>query len=260
MSEALSPLRWAALGGAVFLAGIVDSLAGGGGLITIPAYLAAGVDPALILGTNKLASSLGTFVAAALYRRALKISWTALMPALVAAAAASWLGAVAATHADSSWLRPLLLAALPAIGWIVWSRRATGGQDRSGAFTPRARAVREAAAAAPVGLYDGFFGPGAGTFYALGLTRTAGYDLLSATARAKPLNLASNAAALGAFILAGRVDLRLGLSMAAAGVAGNVVGSRLGIHRGEKVIRPAVALVCAGLFLKLAWDASTGRP
>ena len=251
----LPPAALSVLGACVFLAGAVDALAGGGGLITLPAYLAAGLNPALVLGTNKLSSCLGTAVATIRYHRALKFSLKDFLPALAAAGLAAWLGARAAVLVDPKWIRPLLLAALPVVAWLVWSREDFGWQDESPRFSPAERRRREILVAAPVGAYDGFFGPGAGTFYALGFVRVCGCDLLGATARAKALNLLSNVAALGAFILARRVDWRVGLPMAALSVAGNWVGSHLGVKRGAAAIRPVVVLVCAGLFIKLLFDA-----
>ncbi|MDE2512326.1 MAG: TSUP family transporter, partial [Elusimicrobia bacterium] len=160
-----------------------------------------------------------------------------------------------AVRVDPKWLRPLMLVVLPLVSWLVWSRKDFGREDRSRRLPLRERRLREILVSAPVGAYDGFFGPGAGTFYALGLTRACGFDLLGATARAKALNLLSNLGALFAFAIAGRVNWRVGVPMAAAGVAGNWAGAHLGVRRGAAVIRPAVVLVCAGLFAKLLFDA-----
>jgi uncharacterized protein len=251
----MRPAAFAALGAGVFLAGIVDSLAGGGGLITLPAYLAAGLPPALVLGTNKLASSMGTSAATWRYHRSLKFPLKPFLPLLAAAAAASWLGARLATVVDPRWIRPMLLAALPVVSWLLWSRRDFGAADESRRLGAARRLRRGLLVAGPVGAYDGFFGPGAGTFYALGLVRAAGCDLLGATGRAKALNLTSNLAALAAFVAARRVDWAVGLPMACLSVAGNWTGARLGVRRGARVIRPAAALVCAGLFAKLLLDA-----
>ncbi|MFI5348240.1 MAG: TSUP family transporter [Elusimicrobiota bacterium] len=255
MTTGLSPSAFAALGACVFLAGVMDSLAGGGGLITLPAYLAAGLNPALVLGTNKLSSSMGTSVALVRYHRALRFSVKEFLPVLAAAALAAWLGARLAVLVDPKWLRPLLLAALPLLSWLIWSRRDFGRDDVSHRRASAERRNMGILVAAPIGAYDGFFGPGAGAFYALGLVRACGYDLLGATARAKALNLLSNVAALITFILAGRVAWRVGLPMAVLSVAGNWVGAHLGVRNGARLIRPVVILVCAGLFAKLLFDA-----
>ena len=251
---ALSPAALAVLGACVFLAGAVDALAGGGGLITLPAYLAAGLPPELALGTNKLSASIGTAAAIARYRRDVRFPLKEFLPVLAAAAAGAWLGARAAVLVDPSWLRPLLLAALPVVTWLVWSHRDFGHADSSGRLTQTQRRLRGMLTAGPIGLYDGFFGPGAGTFYALGFTRVCGYDLVGATTRAKTVNLLSSGAALFAFAAAGRVSWRVGLPMAVLSVAGNWVGAHLGARKGAAVIRPVVVFVCAGLFAKLLFD------
>jgi uncharacterized protein len=251
----LSPAAFALLGAAVFLAGVVDSLAGGGGLITLPAYLAAGLDPALVLGTNKLVSSTGTVVSVVRYHRALRFPLAPFMPVVAAALAGSWLGARAALLVSPDWIRPLLLAALPVVAWLVLSRRDFGSVDESGRLAASERTRRGAAVAVPIGAYDGFFGPGTGTFFALAFARWLKHDLLAATARAKILNLASNLSALAAFVAAGRVHWGVGLWMTAASVAGHWVGAHLGVRRGPAVIRPVVAAVCGGLFLKVLHDA-----
>lgn len=249
----MPPLRLALLGLLVFFAGIVDALAGGGGLITLPAYLAAGVDPALVLGTNKLASSIGTVASTARYGRALDVPWRPFAPVVAAAFLGSLIGARFTLLLDPSWLRWGLLVAVPVVGSLVW-RGGWGESDTSHRYSAAQRARRGAAAALPIGAYDGFFGPGAGTFYVVALTRACGWDLLHSTGRAKLLNLASNVSALAAFLWAGRLSPGLGLLMGAVSVGGNIVGSHLAIRGGARVIRPAVVLVCALLFLKLLRD------
>ncbi|MEK7388153.1 MAG: TSUP family transporter [Elusimicrobiota bacterium] len=246
------------LSACVFFAGVVDALAGGGGLITLPAYLAVGLNPALILGTNKLVSSLGTVVSTLRYHRALKFPLKPFLPVIGASLIGSWLGARAALRVDPSWIRPLLLAVLPVVAWLVWSRKDFGSLDESAGLSAQERLKRGMLAAAPIGAYDGFFGPGTGTFFALAFARWGRHDLLGATARAKILNLVSNLAALAAFIQAGRVHWRLGLALSVLSIAGHWFGSRLGVRRGAAIIRPVVALVCAGLFLKILLDALRG--
>jgi len=258
MIHGLTPGFFALLGACVFLAGIVDALAGGGGLITLPAYLAIGLPPALILGTNKLASSIGTAVSTARYHRALRLSLRPFLPVIAAALVGSWLGARLALLVDPSWIRPLLLAVLPVVGWMVWSRKDFGTLDESAHLTTQESRRRGLLVAFPIGAYDGFFGPGTGTFYALAFVRWCKHDLLGATARAKVLNLASNIAALAAFAWAGRLHWSLGLSLSVLSVAGHWVGSHLGVRNGARLIRPVVLLVCAGLFAKILLDAWRG--
>ncbi|MCR4295977.1 MAG: TSUP family transporter [Elusimicrobia bacterium] len=251
----LGPGATAFLGACVFFAGIVDALAGGGGLITLPAYLAVGLNPALVLGTNKLSSCLGTIVSTVSYHRALKFSIRDFLPVIAASTIGSWLGARGAILVDPSWIRPMLLMALPVVAWLVWSKKDFGSVDESGRLSAAERARRGVIVAAPIGAYDGFFGPGTGTFFAIAFARWGRHDLLGATARAKILNLVSNLSALGAFMWAGRLDWELGLSMSVLSIAGHWVGAHLGVKRGAALIRPVVALVCAGLFAKVLFDA-----
>lgn len=243
------------LGACVFFAGVVDALAGGGGLVTLPAYLAVGLDPALVLGTNKLTSCLGTIVSTARYHRALKFSIKDFLPVIAASTIGSWLGARGAILVDPSWIRPMLLMALPVVAWLVWSKKDFGAVDDSHRLSAAERTRRGVIVAAPIGAYDGFFGPGTGTFFAIAFARWGRHDLLGATARAKILNLVSNVGALGAFIWAGRLDWKIGLSMSLLSVTGHWVGSHLGVKKGAALIRPVVALVCAGLFAKVLFDA-----
>ncbi len=250
-----SPGETVFLAACVFFAGIVDALAGGGGLITLPAYLAVGLNPALILGTNKLSSCLGTVVSTVRYHRALKFSIKDFIPVIASSMIGAWLGARAAILVDPSWIRPMLLMALPVVSYLVWSKKDFGARDDSASLSHAERRRRGVLVAAPIGAYDGFFGPGTGTFFAIAFARWGKHDLLGATARAKILNLVSNLAAVAAFIWAGRVEWKVGLSMGALSIAGHWVGSHLGVKRGAALIRPAVALVCAGLFAKVLFDA-----
>jgi len=254
MVSAFSPLQWAALAALVFMAGVMDALAGGGGLITLPAYLAVGLPPHLLLGTNKVASSIGTVVSALKLGRGAGLKLGPLVPMLVASLIGSFLGARAALHLDPAWIRPLLLSVLPIVAWLVLTRRGFGEEDTSHRYPPGELTKRGVAVSLPIGAYDGFFGPGTGTFFALAFHRFCGYDLLGATARAKLLNLASNLAAAAAFLAAGQVELLVAVTMGAASIAGHWVGSHLALKRGARAIRPAMALACAALFLKLLLD------
>jgi len=249
-----TPAQLLTLGFLVFFAGVVDALAGGGGLITLPAYLAAGLNPALLLGTNKLSSSLGTIASAGRYLHRLRFPLKPLIPLGVCALLGSALGAWLALSLDPAFIRYLLLAALPLVAIAVLSRHEFGKEDRSAELEPKTLRDRSCAISATVGAYDGFFGPGTGTFFALALARWCRHDLLGATGRAKLLNLITNIAALAVFLWSGRLHLALGLAMAAASAAGHWLGAHLGLRHSGRVIRPTVALVCAGLFFKILRD------
>jgi uncharacterized membrane protein YfcA len=243
----------------VFFAGVVDALAGGGGLITLPAYLAAGLNPALLLGTNKLSSSLGTIASAGRYLHRLRFPLKPFIPLAICALFGSALGAWLALSLNPAFIQYLLIAALPLVAIAVLTRHEFGQQDLSCELDPKALRERSCAISSAVGAYDGFFGPGTGTFFALALARWCRHDLLGATGRAKLLNLTTNFAALAVFLISGRLNIALGLAMAAASAAGHWLGAHLGLRHNGRVIRPAVALVCAGLFLKILHDTILGH-
>lgn len=242
------------LGALVFLAGFVDSMAGGGGLITLPAYLQFGLPPDRLLGTNKLSSTMGTAVAAVKFLKELDLRKGFLLPLAFSAALGACLGARAISLAPPSLVRYLLILILPPVAFFIVSRRGSGRSDGSGAFSGPALLRRGLAIAFCVSFYDGLLGPGTGTFLAVAFTRFCGFDLLKATALSKLLNLTSNIAALLAFLALGAVDIRLGLAMGAAGMCGNYMGSHLALKKGAWVIRPTLFIVSISLLAKTVWD------
>lgn len=255
--ESFSWVGLAGLGALIFLGGFVDALAGGGGLITLPAYLASGLDPSLLLGTNKLSSSIGTVASTLRYKRSGGFLLRPFIPAIAASLIGSAAGARLAADVNPDWIRPLLLGALPVAALLVLTKKHFGAEDRSASLGSRGLLVRHLAVAFPIGCYDGFFGPGTGTFFALALSRFCRYDLVKATAGAKVLNLTSNMSALFVFAALDRAQLGLGCAMGVLSVAGHYAGSGLGIRQGARVIRPMLALVCSGLFVKILFDLAT---
>ncbi|HCC48414.1 MAG TPA: hypothetical protein DEQ38_09920 [Elusimicrobia bacterium] len=252
--EFLPAQAWLPLALLVFLAGFVDSIAGGGGLITLPAYLAYGLPPSLLLGTNKLSSCLGTAVAAAKFLKEMRFRGDFLFILVMLAAGGSFLGAKAISMVPPELIRYLLIILLPPVALFLAARKSFGLADTSRAHSEGALLGRSGAISFGVSFYDGLLGPGTGTFLAVAFARLCGFDLLRSTALAKLLNLVSNAAALAAFLYFGMVDVRLGLAMGAAGMAGNYAGSHVALKKGAWVIRPMLFTVSAGLLLKIAWD------
>lgn len=238
----------------IFLAGFVDSIAGGGGLITLPAYLAFGLNPALLLGTNKLSSSLGTTVAAARFIKETRFGWDFLFILVVLAAGGAFLGARAIALVPPEAIRYLLIVLLPPVAIFLAAKKSFGLVDTSKAHTEESLLRRSGSLSFSIGFYDGLLGPGTGTFLAVGFAKLCGFDLLRSTALAKLLNLVSNLAALAAFLYLGMVDVKLGLAMGLAGMAGNYSGSHLALKRGVWIIRPMLFTVSTALLAKIGWD------
>ncbi|MCL1960275.1 MAG: TSUP family transporter [Desulfovibrionaceae bacterium] len=241
---------------ASLMAGLVDAIVGGGGLILVPALLAAypAAAPATLFGTNKSASVWGTGMAAAQYARRVRMRWPVLLPAALAALAGSLAGAWAVTLTDPGFLRRLLPFILLAVLLYTLARR-----DLGRVHAPRHALGRETLLACAIGLglgcYDGFFGPGTGSFFIFLFVRLLGYDFLNASAAAKLLNVATNLAAIALFAATGHVWWRIGLVMAAANVAGSLIGTRLALRHGAGFVRGAFIAVVGALILKTGWDA-----
>lgn len=233
-------------------AGFIDAIAGGGGLITVPALLWAGLPPQIALGTNKLQSSCGTTLAVWRYSLAGLIAWRNLRWAIGVTFAAAVLGTWTAVNLRPDTLArvvPFLLAAVAIY---------TAVTPRLGAQAHRARMGFGWFAAifgTLLGFYDGFFGPGAGSFWMLACVLALGQDLRSAAGTTKALNLTSNVASLLAFGLAGCLRWDVGAAMIAGQLCGARLGSGLVLTKGAKVIRPIFIATALALAAKLAWDA-----
>jgi len=239
---------------AIFFAGLVDSIAGGGGLLSVPAYLAAGLPPHQALGTNKFSSAFGTFFAALRYfRNDLMDLPVALLSAAVALGG-SFAGTSAVLLVDPGFLRYLLIVLIPAITVFTILNRSMGHVDLSHQHSRTKKCSLAALAALAIGFYDGFFGPGTGSFLILVYTAVLRYDFVTANANTKVVNLASNVAALVTFISSGKVLYPLGIPAAAAGIAGNLIGAHMVLSGGARVIRPVFLAVLALLFAKIVWD------
>ncbi|MDR2518489.1 MAG: TSUP family transporter [Spirochaetaceae bacterium] len=237
----------------VFLAGLLDSIAGGGGLISLPAYLFAGVPIHFALGTNKLSSIAGTAVASYRYYKNKYTDLKLCAPWILAALAGSALGASLTLLVDERYLQRLLLAVLPVTAVYVFKKKRL--DPPAGAPLSRSRSlVYGLGVSFFIGGYDGFFGPGAGTFLILLYCGVAKIDSPIAAGNAKLVNLASNLSSLVLFLCHRRTLIPLGLTAALFSVIGAYIGSGLVIRKGTGVIRGAVLTVLALLFLKIACD------
>ena len=250
----LEPWAYAALTLVAAIAGFVDSMAGGGGLIVIPALLFAGVSPLYALGTNKLQSVFGTAIALRNYWRSGLVEWRPNRLTVLLAFAGAVAGALIVQSINTRLLQlivPLLLVASAL--YVLLSPRMTD-EDAHHRVTSNGYAPIGAA----VGFYDGFFGPGAGTFYTTTLVALRGYGLTKATALAKLVNVASAIASLILFALGGHLAWLLGLCMAAGAMAGGWLGSHSALRFGAKLIRPLLVTISLALTARLLWGYFAG--
>jgi uncharacterized membrane protein YfcA len=243
---------------ASLFAGCVDAIVGGGGLILVPALFSVypGAVPATLLGTNKGASVWGTAWATGQFARRVALPWRSLGPAAAAALVGSMLGAWTLTQVPAGGLRKALPLVLLAVLVYTLARKDLG---RTHAPAPHGPAVTATACTigAGVGFYDGFFGPGTGSFFVFLIVRFLGYDFLNASASAKLLNTATNAAALVLFTVKGHVWWQVAGDVGHRHRAGSLLGTRLALRHGAGFVRVVFIVVVAALILKTAWDALT---
>ncbi|MES2503515.1 MAG: TSUP family transporter [Myxococcota bacterium] len=235
------------LAAAAFVAGLVDSIAGGGGLLSFPAMLFAGMPPVQAIGTSKFFSTCGLCVSTANYARKRMISWRFIRTGAVFAVIGSLLGSLTVLSIDNDWLRTLVLIFLPfaALSLLI---RPDGKMER----VIQHEKPKTIALATGMSFYDGFFGPGTGSFLAIGAHKLLGLNLLQATALAKPFNLISNVVALIIFGAFGKVVWPVAIPMAICNMIGSWSGSHLAMRQGSALVRKALLCVFAVLFISLA--------
>ncbi|MEH7827755.1 TSUP family transporter [Gemmobacter denitrificans] len=236
---------------AAFCAGFVDSIAGGGGLITLPALLLAGASPVQALSTNKVQGTFGAATAAISYARAGHVDLRRqVWPAMLAFAAGA-AGAALVSLIPTQGLRYALPVILVAIALFFALKPGLSDQDRIARLTPTAFALLVVPL---IGFYDGLIGPGAGAFYMIGFVLLAGHGVLKATAHTKLLNFASNIGGLAVFAAQGAPWWAMGLAMGAAQIAGARVGSRLAMRIGARLIKPLLVVTSTALAARLVWQ------
>jgi uncharacterized membrane protein YfcA len=237
-------------------AGFIDAIVGGGGLVLVPALFSVypQMVPATLLGTNKGASVWGTAWATGQYARRVQLDWRALLPAAGVALLGGFFGAWTVTLVSASALRKALPLILLAVLIYTLVRKELG-RHHAPRFRGRAETLVAAAIALVIGFYDGFFGPGTGSFFVFLFVRVLGYDFLHASATAKLMNVATNLAALALFISKGHMWWQLAAVMAVTNVAGSLLGTRLALARGVGFVRGFFVVVVGALILKTGWDA-----
>jgi uncharacterized membrane protein YfcA len=237
---------------ASFLAGFVDSIAGGGGIVQLPALLIGlpNSPAAEVLGTNKLSAVFGTTTAAALYRKQIKPDPKVLIGMAIPAFLGSAVGALLASRIPTNSMRPMILVLLIAVAIYTWLKPDLGKLENL-RHVPKQRIQIGAIAGAVIGFYDGIFGPGTGSFLMLILVATLGYAFITASAIAKVVNVATNVGALIVFGINGAVIWQIGIIMGFANITGAIIGSRLAIKGGSTLVRKVFLLVTIVLIVRV---------
>jgi len=241
---------------AAFAAGCVDAIAGGGGLIQLPALFGAYPDtaPATLLGTNKFASIFGTSNAARLYSRRVRIPWRQLLPSMLLVCVASGLGALLATRVSPDHYRPMVPVLLITVLIIILRNKHLGNEHQPRLFKSH-HYVSATLLVAAIGFYDGFFGPGTGSFFMFMFVRLYGYDFVNAAASARVLNVMTNLAAIILFAATAKIMWILAAAMAISNIAGSTLGARIALNGGNSLIRKVFIAIVLALIARTIWIA-----
>jgi uncharacterized protein len=240
---------------AAFSAGFIDAIVGGGGLIQLPAMFLAfpSLPTAVIFGTNKFAAFSGTSVATIRYLGSRPVKWQAVLPAIITALIFSAIGAHLVSGFDKDMLKPFVLIMLVLVAVYTFIKKDFGLTERVGLSGWKMTAA-SLLAGAVLGLYDGFFGPGTGSFLILIYISVFGFDFLDASVSAKLINCATNIAALIYFIYTGNIRFDIAIPVAICNIAGSLLGVRMALLKGSSFIRVFYLVVVSGMILKFAWD------
>ena len=246
----LTPVTFLIVCPMLFLAGFVDAIGGGGGLISLPAYLIAGLPVHQAIATNKLSSSCGTCLAAGRFLKNGLINLKLAVPSVAAAFAGSSLGARLSLAVSEDVMKYILFFVLPAAAFVVLNRHLFGDGGGDAVVNRRTMAICMISALV-IGAYDGFYGPGTGTFLIIAFTVFAKMSVSAANGQAKVINLTSNITSLAVFLLNGQVLVVLGLAGAVCNMAGSWLGSGLAIAKGTKIVRPVILAVLVLLLIRI---------
>ena len=247
----LGPETYGLLTLVAFAAGFIDAIAGGGGLLTVPAMLSAGISPIATLATNKLQSSFSSGTATYSFSRKGMIDWRTYWPQVIVILLMSGVGALVVQAIDTDILQLIVPGLLVLVAAYVLLSPRMSDEDvhhrlGAGAYLPVGGAI---------GFYDGFFGPGTGSFFATSLVSLRGLGLIRATAHTKAFNFASNLGSLIVFLAGGHALILLGLCMAIGSASGAWTGSHTAMRFGARIIRPVLVTICLTLTAKLLWQA-----
>lgn len=237
------------IGLGVFAAGFVDGIGGGGGIISVPVYLLAGLPAHFALGTNKMSSGLGTAVSTFRYLRKGYVDWPLALPSILLAVGGAYLGTSLQLMVDERILKYVLLLVLPAAALVLLRKKSLPEERGEMPLWKRRMAVWGASLV--IGMYDGFYGPGTGTFLLLAFCTLGKLDVRTASGNVKVVNFSSNMGALASSLLAGKVLIGVGLTAACFSIAGHYLGSGLAIKNGARIIRPVILIVIVLLTIRV---------
>lgn len=235
-----------------FIAAFIDSIAGGGGLISVPGLLAMGVSPQIALGTNKLQGTAGALTSTITFVKAGKVDFGALYRLLPLTFIGTVLGVLVVRQISNEFLKPLVIVLLIVMVGYTMMKKNWGAVPRMHALSAKA-ILLVGLAAFSIGFYDGFFGPATGSMLIFVFLLT-GLPFVNAAANAKVLNTLSNAVALGTFMIFGLVNYQYGLVMAFGGILGGFIGTKVAIKKEAKLIKPLFVMMSLGFTVKIAWD------
>ena len=233
----------------VFLGGFVDAVAGGGGLISLPAYMIAGLPVHNSIATNKLSSGMGTTVSTIRFARGGNIPWKKALPCVIMAMIGSAAGARLALLVDAELFKRLMLVIIPIAAYYVLKNKSMGEEPDPLDF--KSMMIRASAVALVIGMYDGFYGPGTGTFLILLLSSFAKFRLGEANGVAKSINLTTNITSLAVYLMSGKVIIILGLIAGLFGIAGNYIGVSFFNEKGAKAVKPIILVVLTIFFIRI---------
>ena len=240
---------------AAFTAGFVDAIVGGGGLIQLPiALIALPYFPvAAVIGSLKIPSFSGTFFAAIQYIKKVKLNWTLLILMMILASCSAFAGSTLLTRVHNDFMKPVLLVVLSCVAFYTFVKK-NFGQHSHKSHSATVKLIYSILISVVIGFYDGFIGPGAGSFLILAFILMMGIDFLEASASAKMVNLATNTGSIVLFLMKGTIIWSIAIPMAVSNALGGMVGARLAINKGNKFIRIFFLVVVVGTLIRFAYD------
>lgn len=250
----VTPIMFLIVCPCLFLAGLIDSMAGGGGLISLPAFMIAGLSPHLAIATNKLSSTCGTTLTTARFMKNKLINVKLAIPSVIAAIMGSSLGAHLSMGMSEHILQTIMMIILPVAAFVVLNRRLFHDNGNEEIKLDIRTIIVATLSAFVIGMYDGMYGPGTGTFLIIAFTVFAYLGIKSANDQAKVINLTTNITALVIFLMYGLPVIPLGLAGAACSMIGNYIGSGLVMSRGSKIVKPAIIGVLIVLFIRILFE------